>query len=58
MGLPDKPKTTGKPGTSSRIPSRSVLFNWVIPISLVLLGIIMLGLILVALGVLVGLVHF
>ena len=46
------------PKSKSHIPQNSVLFEKVIPIVLILLGIIMLGLMLFAAGVLLGIVHF
>lgn len=42
----------------SRIPPGSLLFEKVIPVLLVILGIVMLGLVLFAVGVLAGLVRF
>lgn len=46
-----------KPGTS-HMPEHSTLFEKVIPISLIVMGIITLGLILFAAGVLLGFVKF
>ena len=42
----------------SHIPSNSILFEKVIPGLLILMGIITLGLMLFAAGVLLGIVHF
>jgi len=42
----------------SRSPQESVVFEKIVPILLVSLGIVMLVLILFALGVLLGLIHF
>lgn len=42
----------------SHIPPNSLLFEKVIPALLVLMGIVTLGLVLFAAGVLLGLVHF
>jgi hypothetical protein len=60
-----KPTASG-PGTSapprttdaSRLPEHSLLFEKVIPALLILMGIVMVILILVAAGVLLGIVHF
>ena len=46
------------PKSKSHIPENSVFFDKVIPIVLILLGVIMLGLMLFAAGVLLGIVHF
>jgi hypothetical protein len=42
----------------SHIPKNSFLFERVVPVSLILMGIIMLGLILFAAGVLLGFIKF
>ena len=42
----------------SHIPANSVLFEKVIPVLLILMGVITLGLMLFAAGVLLGIVHF
>lgn len=44
--------------SKSHMPENSVLFEKIIPASLMILGIIMVGLILFAAGVLLGIVHF
>ena len=44
--------------SKSHMPQNSVFFEKIVPIVLIILGIIMLGLMLFAAGVLVGLVHF
>jgi len=50
---------TTQPNTSkSHMPKNSVLFEKIIPILLILLGIITFGLIVFAAGVLLGFVHF
>lgn len=46
------------PNRKSHIPENSIFFEKIIPVALILLGIIMLGLMLFAAGVLLGLVHF
>ena len=47
-----------KANSKSHIPQNSILFEKVVPILLVLLGLITVGLILFATGVLLGIVHF
>jgi hypothetical protein len=42
----------------SHIPSNSLLFNKVIPLAFIVMGLITISLILFAAGVLLGLVHF
>jgi len=42
----------------SHMPKDSLFFERIIPIALITMGIIMLGLILFAAGVIVGIVHF
>jgi len=42
----------------SHIPENSILFEKIVPVSLIILAIITLGLILFAAGVLLGIVHF
>ena len=44
--------------TTSHMPADSVLFEKIVPALLVFMGLLMLGLILVAVGVLLGIVHF
>lgn len=46
-----------KPGTT-HMPEKSTLFETIIPASLIVMGLIMLGLILFAAGVLLGFVKF
>jgi len=46
------------PKSKSHIPQNSLFFEKVIPVVLILLGVIMLGLMLFAAGVLLGIVHF
>jgi hypothetical protein len=52
--MPDQTNTNSK----SHIPQNSVLFEKIIPALLMLMGIITIGLILFAAGVLLGIVHF
>ena len=47
-----------KAHSKSHIPQNSILFEKIVPILLVLLGLITVGLILFAMGVLLGIVHF
>ena len=49
-----QPKTNSK----SHIPEKSFLFEKIVPIILILMGVITLGLMLFAAGVLLGIVHF
>ena len=42
----------------NKMPADSVLFEKIVPILLAIMGLLMLGLILVAAGVLLGVVHF
>ena len=44
--------------SKSHIPEKSILFEKIVPASLILMGVIMLGLILFAAGVLLGIVQF
>lgn len=44
--------------SKSHIPKNSFLFEKVVPVSLILMGIVMLGLILFAAGVLLGFIKF
>lgn len=44
--------------SKSHIPANSIFFEKVVPIALIAMGIIMVGLILFAAGVLLGIVHF
>lgn len=46
------------PKFKSHIPQNSILFDKIIPIALILMGVITLGLMLFAAGVLLGIVHF
>lgn len=46
------------PKAKSHIPQNSILFEKIIPAVLIFLGVIMLGLILFAMAVLLGIVHF
>ena len=52
--MSDQARTIGK----SHIPPNSILFEKIIPISLIVMGIIMVGLMLFAAGVLIGIVQF
>lgn len=52
--MPEQNRT----GNKSRIPKNSLLFEKVIPALLILMGIITLGLVLFAAGVLLGFVRF
>lgn len=45
-------------GGKSHMPSNSILFEKIVPVLLILMGIIMLALVLFAAGVLLGIVHF
>jgi hypothetical protein len=42
----------------SHIPEKSFLFEKIVPIALILMGVITLGLMLFAVGVLLGIIHF
>ena len=46
------------PKAKSHIPQNSILFEKIIPVVLILLGVITLGLMLFAAGVLLGIIHF
>lgn len=52
--MSDQTRTIGK----SHIPPHSFLFERIVPISLIVMGIIMVGLVLFAAGVLIGIVRF
>jgi hypothetical protein len=52
--MPKQTRTNNK----SHIPPNSLLFEKIIPALLILMGLIMLGLMLFAAGVLLGFVHF
>ncbi|MDP1713751.1 MAG: hypothetical protein Q8L41_03315 [Anaerolineales bacterium] len=54
VSMPEQNRT----GNKSRIPKNSLLFEKVIPALLILMGIITLGLVLFAAGVLLGFVRF
>lgn len=56
--IPSKSKKRSEDGPSSRMPERSVFFEKVVPILLVVMGVVMVGLILFALGVLLGMITF
>jgi hypothetical protein len=47
-----------KANSKSHIPEKSLLFEKIIPIALILMGVVTLGLMLFAAGVLLGIVHF
>ena len=47
-----------KATSKSRIPQNSVFFEKIVPIALITMGIITLGLMIFAAGVLLGIVHF
>jgi len=47
-----------RPTGKSHIPPNSFLFEKLVPALLILMGLIMLGLVLFAVGVLIGIVHF
>lgn len=51
------PRRADKP-RASRMPRNSLFFEKVVPALLVLMGLVTLGLILFAVGVLLGLIHF
>lgn len=53
-----KPQASRNPRGSSRMPSNSLLFEKIVPILLGALGLVMVGLVLFAAGVLLGLVKF
>ncbi len=55
---PQRPDSHKKAATPSRMPEGSVFYEKVIPILLIGMGIVMLGLILFAAGVLLGWVSF
>ena len=44
--------------SKSHIPEKSFLFEKIVPIALILMGVIMLGLMVFAAGVVLGIVHF
>jgi hypothetical protein len=44
--------------SKSHMPKNSVLFEKIVPISLITMGVVTLGLILFAAGVILGIVHF
>jgi hypothetical protein len=50
--------TQSLPKSKSHMPRNSILFEKVIPALLILMGVIMLGLMLFAAGILLGIVHF
>lgn len=52
--MSDQTRTIGK----SHIPSNSFLFEKIVPIALIVMGIIMVGLVMFAAGVLIGIVQF
>jgi hypothetical protein len=52
--MPNSHRTNGR----SHIPSNSFLFEKIVPMALIVMGIIMLGLMLFAAGVLLGIVQF
>jgi len=52
--MPNQNRATSK----SHMPEHSVLFEKIVPALLILMGIITVGLILFAAGVLLGIVHF
>ena len=47
-----------KTNSKSHIPEKSFLFEKIVPFALILMGVITLGLMLFAAGVLLGIVHF
>ena len=47
-----------KTNTQSRIPQNSILFEKIVPSALVIMGIVTLGLILFAAGIVLGIVRF
>lgn len=47
-----------KPNSKSHIPEKSFLFEKIVPIALVVMGIITLALMIFAVGVVLGIVHF
>jgi hypothetical protein len=53
-----KPKETTQTRTKSRMPEDSFFFEKAVPVLLTLMGIVMIGLMLFAAGVLLGLVSF
>jgi hypothetical protein len=52
--MSDQTRTTGK----SHIPPNSFLFEKIVPIALITMGIVTVGLILFAAGVILGIIHF
>jgi hypothetical protein len=58
MSEKGRASTNSKPRKSSRMPENSALFEKVVPTLLVVMAVVTVGLILFALGVLVGLVSF
>jgi hypothetical protein len=47
-----------KTNSKSHIPEKSFLFEKIVPIALILMGVIMLGLMIFAAGIVLGIVHF
>lgn len=47
-----------KANTKSHIPQNSIFFEKIVPIALIIMGIVTLGLMIFAAGVLLGVVHF
>jgi len=47
-----------KENSKSHIPQNSILFEKIVPIALILMGVITLGLMIFAASVLLGIVHF
>jgi hypothetical protein len=58
MKEPDKNDPIKAQRSSSHMPEDSFFFEKAVPVLLILLGIVMVGLILIAAGVLIGLVQF
>ena len=52
--MTNQPRTVGK----SHIPPNSILFEKIVPVALIVMGIVTVGLMLFAAGVLLGIVHF
>lgn len=52
--MPDK----SQPSKKSHMPENSLMFEKVVPVLLILMGILTLALILFAAGVLLGIIHF
>jgi len=54
VNVPNPTRTTDR----SHIPEKSLLFEKIVPVLLILMGVLMAALILFAAGVLLGIIHF